>query len=64
MVTTAQYGKRVTDGYRVGILVYIDPDWLDPEVPPAERKRTPTAWVQPVGGGREWTARPAYLVPL
>ncbi|MFE2042737.1 hypothetical protein ACFXAZ_17765 [Streptomyces sp. NPDC059477] len=39
----------------------IDSRWGDPGKLPEERRETPTAFVRPEGGGREWTAPPDRL---
>lgn len=55
MVTAKDIGQRVEDGAgRVGILRDVLPDYEDPAAPPGERRKCPTAFLCPEGGGREW----------
>lgn len=63
-VTREHIGKQVTDGKRTGILSDILKDWVDGSRPKHQRQKVTTAFVRPVGGGREWTARPGRLRPL
>lgn len=59
MITGENVGRRVEDGAgRVGILRDVIPDYEDPSDPPAERRKSPTAFLRPEGGGREWLAPP------
>ncbi|QNE74862.1 hypothetical protein F0344_09770 [Streptomyces finlayi] len=56
MVTSEDIGHRVEDGAgRIGILRDVIRDYEDPSDPPGERRKRPTAFVWPEGGGREWT---------
>lgn len=55
MITCEDIGKRVMDGAgRVGVLRDLDSRWEDPADPPGERRKRPTAFLWPEGGGREW----------
>ncbi len=59
MVTAAAIGRRVEDGAgRVGILRDAISDYEDPAGLPSERRKRPTAFLWPEGGGREWLGRP------
>ncbi len=59
MVTREDIGQRVRGSSgRVGILRDVDPVWEDPSDPPGERRKRPTAFVWPEGGGREWAVSP------
>ena len=64
MVTAEDIGRRVEDmAGRVGILRDVMPDWEDPAELPSERRKRPTAFVQPPGGGLEWLAPPDRWTP-
>ncbi|MEW1721492.1 hypothetical protein [Streptomyces sp. NPDC093109] len=43
---------------RAGILRDVIPDYEDPAEPPGQRRKRPTAFLWPVGGGAEWLAPP------
>ncbi|MEU3047018.1 hypothetical protein ABZ705_10925 [Streptomyces sp. NPDC006984] len=59
MVTAEDIGRRVEDGAgRVGILRDVIPDYEDPAGLPGERRKRPTAFLWPEGGGREWLVPP------
>ncbi|MCX5392717.1 hypothetical protein [Streptomyces sp. NBC_00094] len=59
MVVRADIGKPVRDhAGRVGILRDVIRDYEDPADMPGERRRRPTAFVWPEGGGREWLVPP------
>ena len=54
MVTRADIGKPVRDhAGRVGILRDVIPDYEDPAESPGTRRKRPTAFLRPEGGGRE-----------
>ncbi|MFI8518736.1 hypothetical protein ACIGEZ_13060 [Streptomyces sp. NPDC085481] len=60
MVTRADIGKPVRDDVgRVGILRDLIPDYEDPAESPGARRKRPTAFLRPEGGGREWLVPPS-----
>ncbi|MFE0703213.1 hypothetical protein [Streptomyces sp. NPDC058872] len=60
MVTRADIGRPVRDhAGRVGILRDVIPDHEDPAESPGERRKRPTAFLWPEGGGREWLVPPS-----
>ncbi|MFJ5101366.1 hypothetical protein [Streptomyces sp. NPDC088554] len=55
MVSTEDIGRRVEDGAgQVGVLRDVIPNYEDPAELPGERRKRPTAFLWPEGGGREW----------
>jgi hypothetical protein len=59
MITAADIGQRVEDAEgRVGILRDVIPDYEDPDGPPGKRRKCPTAFLRPEGGGVEWLVSP------
>ncbi|MCX5201342.1 hypothetical protein OG897_07720 [Streptomyces sp. NBC_00237] len=59
VITAADIGKRVEDAQgRIGILCDVIPDYADPGDPPGRRRKRPTAFLRPEGGGVEWTVSP------
>lgn len=59
MITIKDVGKRVEDSAgRVGILRDVIPDFEDPSDMPEERRKRPTAFLRPEGGGMEWLVPP------
>ncbi len=59
MITKADVGRKVRDSVgRVGILRDVIPDFEDPSDMPGERRKRPTAFLQPEGGGTEWLVPP------
>lgn len=62
MVGPKDVGHRVEDsGGRTGILRDVIRDYEDPADPPGERRKRPTAFVWPEGGGCEWSVPPDAL---
>lgn len=62
MVGPKDIGHRVADSAgRLGILRDVIRDYEDPADPPGDRRKRPTAFIWPEGGGREWTAPPASV---
>lgn len=65
MVSSKDVGRRVgDDAGRVGILRDVIRDYEDPADLPGERRKLPTAFVWPEGGGREWPVPPDALTPV
>lgn len=59
MIARADIGARVEDAAgRVGILRDVIPDYEDPAESPGLRRKRPTAFLWPVGGGAEWLVPP------
>ncbi|MFJ2440736.1 MULTISPECIES: hypothetical protein [unclassified Streptomyces] len=46
---------------RVGILRDVIPDYEDPAESPGLRRKRPTAFLWPVGGGAEWLVNPEHV---
>ncbi|MFH9726858.1 hypothetical protein ACH4M4_28405 [Streptomyces sp. NPDC017254] len=62
VVTRADIGKSVKDGAgRVGTLRDVIRDYEDPAVLPGRRRKSPTAFLRPKGGGRERLVPPASV---
>ncbi|UQA94884.1 hypothetical protein [Streptomyces halobius] len=70
MIRRADIGKRVEDASgHVGIPRDVIKDYEDPGAPPNERRKRPTAFLWPEGGGAEWLVPPnmvrrAWRAPL
>lgn len=62
MIARADIGARVEDtAGRVGILRDVIPDYEDPAELPVLRRKRPTAFLWPVGGGTEWLVSPEHV---
>lgn len=65
MITHEDIGKLVKDtSGRVGILCDVIPDYEDPDAPRQQRRKRPTAFLRPEGGGREWLVPPGSVTPV
>ncbi|MFF5566063.1 hypothetical protein ACFY7Z_05800 [Streptomyces sp. NPDC012623] len=59
MITAADIGRRVEDAEgRVGVLRAVILDYEDPAGLPGARRKRPTAFLRPEGGGTEWLVAP------
>ncbi|WP_424861484.1 hypothetical protein [Streptomyces sp. MMS24-I29] len=62
MIAREDIGARVEDAAgRVGILRDVIPDYEDPAESPGLRRKRPTAFLGPVGGGAEWLVSPEHV---
>lgn len=65
MITLDDVGRLVEDSAgQVGILRAVIPDYEDPAAMRDKRQKCPTAFLWPVGGGREWLVPPDTLTPV
>lgn len=59
MIAREDIGARVEDtAGRVGILHDVILDYEDPAESPGLRRKRPTAFLRPMGGGAEWLVSP------
>ncbi|MFF4092525.1 hypothetical protein ACFYYY_01455 [Streptomyces sp. NPDC001834] len=62
MIAREDIGARVEDAAgRVGILRDVIPDYEDPAQSPGLRRKRPTPFLGPVGGGAEWLVSPEQV---
>lgn len=64
MISEEDIGTRVQDSAgRVGVLRDVLLDYVDPADLPQERRKRPTAFLRPEGGGAEWLVPPDTVRP-
>lgn len=64
MITRAYIGQRVVDDAgRIGVLRDVIRDYEDPSDLPGKRRKRPTAFLRPEGGGTEWLVPPGKVWP-